>query len=150
MVTDVASLIGAGLSLPTVGPMFVYVGMVVLCAVLPFVLTFAADAGAAMLRRGRSALPVLLTAAVLALVVAATGFLVMQLGLSFGGTTPVTSARVAEVAQRLLLVCVPIAVLTLLVRLSIAGLRAKAHARRNGEAAETDPGQLARLLEFVC
>ncbi|MET0954414.1 MAG: hypothetical protein ABWY68_00595 [Cryobacterium sp.] len=151
MVIDVASLTGARLSLPGVGPILAYLAVVLLCALLPFVLSFAADAGVLMLRRGRSALPFLITATVCSLIVAATGFLLLELGLSLGGNTAAVSARLVEVAERLLLVCLPLAVVTVVVRQSISGLRAKAQSRRNAEVQHpgTETGQLASILEFV-
>ncbi|PXA68376.1 hypothetical protein [Cryobacterium arcticum] len=151
MVIDVASLTGARLALPGVGPILAYLAVVLLCALLPFVLSFAADAGLLMLRRGRSVLPLLLTAAVCSLFVAATGFLLLELGLSLGGNTAAASSRLAEVAERLLLVCLPLAVLTVVVRQSISGLRHKAQSRRSAEVlySGTETGQLAGSFDYV-
>ena len=63
------------------GEFAAYPAVVLLCAVLPFAVSFVIDAVNLMLRRERSAIPALVTALVLSFVVAATGFLLLQLGL---------------------------------------------------------------------
>lgn len=145
MVTEAVTALGAGDAVA--GLVLAYSAVVLLCALLPFVLSFAAEAGVLVLRRGRAALPALVTVTVVAVIVASTGFLLLQLGLALGGQ-PV---RLSDIAGRLLLVCAPLAVLALLVRLLIAGLRAKAEARRFDAALRTaaEPREPLSLLEFL-
>ncbi|QYF72419.1 hypothetical protein [Cryobacterium sp. PAMC25264] len=132
------------------GELAAYPAVVLLCAVLPFAVSFVIDAVNLMLRRERSAVPALVTALVLSFVVAATGFLLLQLGLVGIGSDAAVLARLASVGVGLLLVCSPLALVAAVARLFISLLRARALDRRSadgeGSLPEAKPGSAPGTL----
>lgn len=122
MVTDGGTATGSG-----VGALLAYAGVVLLAAVLPFVLSFVADAVASLLRRGRAALPSLVVAVVANVLLAGIGLLLLRLGLGLaaGGGDAALTDRLPGLARGLLLVCTPLAVLALVLRLALARTRAR-------------------------
>ena len=93
MVTDVGTAPGSG-----VGALLAYSGVVLLAAALPFVLSFVADAVAALLRRGRAALPLLVVAVGASVLLAGIGLLLLRLGLGLadGGDAQIGRASCRE------------------------------------------------------
>ena len=122
------------------GQLAAYQAVVLLCAVLPFAVSFVIDAVNLMLRRERSAIPALVTALVLSFVVAATGFLLLQLGLVRIGSDAAVLARLTSVGGGLLLVCSPLALVAAVARLFISMLRTRALNRRAADMGGSLPG----------
>jgi hypothetical protein len=97
--------------------MIIVPGVVLLCAVLPFLLSFVVDAVVAVRRRGRAGVPALVAAVLAAATVAGLGVSIVLVN----GQVPVTdapgAAGLATLAGGLLLTCVPLSVVALVVRL---------------------------------
>lgn len=132
------------------GELAAYPAVVLLCALLPFAVSFVIDAVNLMVRRERSAVPALVTALVLSFVVAATGFLLLELSLVGIGSDAAVLARLTSVGVGLLLVCSPLALVAAVARLFISMLRARALARRAADAGgslpEAKPGSAPGTL----
>ena len=126
MVMDVVTAAGPSSAGSGIGAVLAYSGVVLLAALLPFVLSFLGDAVASLLRRGRAALSFLVTVVVAGLVLAGIGVLLLQLGLGLvdGGDAELAD-RLSGLARGLLLVCAPLAVLALALRLALARTRAR-------------------------
>ncbi|WEO76496.1 hypothetical protein BJQ94_14130 [Cryobacterium sp. SO2] len=111
--------------------------VILLCAILPFVLSFVADTVLLVLQRGRAALPALIAAVAAAVAVAVTGALLVLLNLAALEADAAAAARLVVIGRGLLLVCVPLAVAATFVRLWVSRLRACAAGRApQGDAAE--------------
>ena len=133
MVTDGGTATGSG-----VGALLAYAGVVLLAAVLPFVLSFVADAVASLLRRGRATLPSLVVAVLASVLLTGIGLLLLRLGLGLAaGGDAALADRLPGLARGLLLVCTPLAVLALVLRLALARARAR---RTPPDADADDPG----------
>ncbi|WP_120339573.1 hypothetical protein [Cryobacterium soli] len=126
------------------GEFAAYPAVVLLCAVLPFTVSFVIDAVNLMLRRERSGVPALVSALVLSFVVAATGFLLLQLGLVGIGADAAVLDKLTSVGGGLLLVCSPLALVAAVARLFISTLRARALVRRAdvGGSLPATPGRV--------
>lgn len=101
--------------------MIVLAAVILFCVVLPFALSFVADTIVLVVRRGRAGVPALVVVLALTLASAGAGLLLLYLGQAVD-TTPAEWDRAASLGRGLLLVCVPLAVAGLLLRLWIAAL----------------------------
>ena len=127
------------------GEFAAYPAVVLLCAVLPFTVSFVIDAVNLMLRRERSGVPALVSALVLSFVVAATGFLLLQLGLVGIGADAAMLDKLTSVGGGLLLVCSPLALVAAVARLFISTLRARALVRRAADVGGRLPATPGRV-----
>jgi hypothetical protein len=110
--------------------MIVLAAAILLCAVLPFALSFVADTIMLVVRRSRAGLPALVSVVALTLASAGAGLLLLYLGQAVD-TAPAEWERAVSLGRGLLLVCVPLAVTGMLLRLWIAALPRR---RRDPEA----------------
>jgi len=101
--------------------MIALAAVILLCAVLPFALSFIADTLVLVVRRGRAGVPALVAVVGLSLAVAGAGLLLVHLAVAVG-TAPAEWERAGSLGRGLLLVCVPVAVTGMLLRLWIATL----------------------------
>ncbi|TFC01576.1 hypothetical protein E3O42_09310 [Cryobacterium adonitolivorans] len=110
--------------------MIAIAAVLLLCVVLPFALSFIADAIALVLRRGAAGVPALFVVVGVSAAIAGIGLLLAYLNVEFVENTAAELERTAALGRGLLLLCVPLAVTGMLVRLWIATLRR----RRDPEA----------------
>jgi len=102
-------------------PVITLAAVILLGVVLPFALSFIADTVVLVVRRGRAGVPALIIVGGLALAVLGAGLLLVWLAVLVG-TSPAEWDRAVSLGQGLLLVCVPLAVTGMLLRLWITAL----------------------------
>lgn len=101
--------------------MIALAAVILLCVVLPFALSFIADTIVLVVRRGTAGVPALVVVVGLSLAIIGAGLLLVYLALAVG-TAPAELERAVPLGRGLLLVCVPLAVTGMLLRLWIATL----------------------------
>ena len=102
--------------------MIVFAAVILLCVVLPFTLSFVADSIALVMRRGAAGVPALVAVVALSVLIAGAGLLLVWLSLVFLDTPAAELERAAALGRGLLVVCAPLAVTGVMVRLWIATL----------------------------
>lgn len=107
--------------------MIALAAVILLCVVLPFALSFVADAIVLVVRRGRAGVPALVVVIGVSVMIAGLGLLLVYLNLVVGENTAAELARAAALGRGLLLLCVPLAVTGMLLRLWIATLPRRRH-----------------------
>ena len=100
--------------------MIAIAAVILLCVVLPFALAFIADAIVLVVRRGSAGVPALVVVVGISAVIAGIGLLLAYLNVEFVGNTAAELERTASLGRGLLLVCVPLALVGMLLRLWIA------------------------------
>ena len=101
--------------------MIALAAVILLCVVLPFALSFIADTIVLVVRRGRAGVPAVVAVVGISLMIAGAGLLLIYLGVVVG-TAPAEWERAESLGRGLLLLCVPLAVTGMLLRLWIATL----------------------------